>query len=152
MIEIEWDDRRITQALRDLQRAAGNLNPALIEIREVLIESTQKRFVSKTGPDGKKWANNSDVTIELKGTNDPLVDGGYLNSEIAGDVIGGHTLEIYSTKDQAAMMQFGGTKAEFPHLWGDIPARPFLGISFEDDAEIMSIINNHLENAIKLIS
>lgn len=29
----------------------------------------------------------------------------------------------------AAIQQFGGTKAQFPHLWGDIPARPFLPIT-----------------------
>jgi phage gpG-like protein len=27
------------------------------------------------------------------------------------------------------MQQFGGTKAQFPNLWGDIPARPFLPIT-----------------------
>ncbi|MDD5176765.1 MAG: phage virion morphogenesis protein [Sterolibacterium sp.] len=29
----------------------------------------------------------------------------------------------------AAMQQFGGTKAKFPNLWGDIPARPFLPVT-----------------------
>ena len=33
-----------------------------------------------------------------------------------------------SVKDYAAMQQFGGTKAQFPNLWGDIPARPFFPI------------------------
>ncbi|MFK3602796.1 hypothetical protein [Pseudomonas sp. AP19] len=32
---------------------------------------------------------------------------------------------VGSDKPYAAMMQFGGG-ADFPHLWGDIPARPFL--------------------------
>jgi phage gpG-like protein len=53
-------------------------------------------------------------------------------------------VEIGSEKDQAAMMQFGGTKEEFPHLWGDIPARPYLGISEADKVEILSIIERHL--------
>jgi phage gpG-like protein len=43
----------------------------------------------------------------------------------------------------AAMQQFGGTKAEFPHLWGDIPERPFLGVS-DDEKEILEIISDYL--------
>lgn len=41
-----------------------------------------------------------------------------------------------SDRVQAAMMNFGGKKSEFPHLWGDIPARPFVGISTADMAKI----------------
>lgn len=149
MIEIEWDDRRITQALRDLQNAVGDLTPAFIEIREHLIESTKQRFVSKTAPDGTPWKNNSDVTIDRKGRNDPLNNLGTLGEQIAGEIIDGHTLEVYSDRDYAAMQQFGGTKDEFPQLWGDIPARPFLGISFEDDAAIMKIIRGHIEDSMK---
>lgn len=48
----------------------------------------------------------------------------------------GHTLFVGSPQVYAAMQQFGGEKAEFPNLWGDIPARPFLGIS-DSDAEGM---------------
>jgi phage gpG-like protein len=42
------------------------------------------------------------------------------------------------------MQQFGGTKNEFPFLWGDIPARPFLGISNDDEKAILSIIEDHI--------
>lgn len=48
----------------------------------------------------------------------------------------GHVLFIGSPEVYAGMQQFGGEKAEFPHLWGDIPARPFLGVS-DADAESM---------------
>ncbi|WP_231997044.1 phage virion morphogenesis protein [Pseudomonas arsenicoxydans] len=33
---------------------------------------------------------------------------------------------VGSNKPYAAMMQFGGDQADFPHLWSDIPARPYL--------------------------
>jgi len=46
--------------------------------------------------------------------------------------------------EYAAMMQFGGTKSEFPNLWGDIPARPFLGISEDDKTDILTILERHL--------
>jgi len=37
-----------------------------------------------------------------------------------------------------------GTKEEFPNLWGDIPGRPFLGISEQDKSDILAIIQRHL--------
>jgi phage gpG-like protein len=46
------------------------------------------------------------------------------------------------------MMNFGGTKAQFPHLWGDIPARPFMPISKlpnQWEKDIVEIIKRHIE-------
>ena len=48
--------------------------------------------------------------------------------------------------EYAAMQQFGGIKSEFPHLWGDIPARPFLGVSESDAEEILAIVHDYLAN------
>jgi phage gpG-like protein len=33
-------------------------------------------------------------------------------------------------------------------LWGDIPARPFLGVSDDDKDEILNIIAAHLRDAV----
>lgn len=49
---------------------------------------------------------------------------------------------VVSNKPYAAMMRFGGDKSEFPHLWGDIPGRPWLPM----DAE--GIIQPEAEDAI----
>ena len=150
MIEIEFNDRDVLTALQNLQRAAGDLRPALAEIGEVLTESTKQRFVAQTGPDGQHWPANSPVTIERKGRDQPLIgETGSLMDAIHYNLIGNDALEIGSPMVYAAMQQFGGTKAEFPHLWGDIPARPFLGVSEDDKDEILSIINRHLSDALE---
>ncbi len=65
------------------------------------------------------------------------------------ELLGNDTLAVYSPKGYAAMQQFGGTKSEFPNLWGDIQPRPFLGISPDDETEILSIIEGHLLAAIR---
>lgn len=57
MIEIQFDDRAI--------------RAALAEIGEALLESTKARFPAQTGPDGRRWAANSPVTIARKGRNPP---------------------------------------------------------------------------------
>jgi phage virion morphogenesis protein len=144
---IQWDDREVVKALQKLQHAAGDLSPAFKEIGEVLVESTKQRFASGTGPDGEKWVDNSNVTIERKGRNKPLVDHGSLSEQIDYALIGNNILEIGSSMEYAAMQQFGGTKSEFPALWGDITARPFLGISFDDEEQILGILSDHLDGS-----
>jgi phage virion morphogenesis protein len=150
MIEIQFDDRDILRALQNLQQATDNLQPALTEIGEILTESTKQRFSSQTSPGGQRWPANSPITIERKGRNQPLTgETGSLMDDIHYDLLGGDVLEIGSPMKYAAMQQFGGTKSEFPHLWGDIPARPFLGISETDKNEILSILNRHLSEALR---
>ena len=58
-------------------------------------------------------------------------------------------VEIGSPKEYAAMQQFGGQKSKFPHLWGDIPARPFLGISDRDQKSVLDIISGYLNDSIR---
>ncbi len=144
MIEFEIDDHDILAALRRLQQKSGNLRPALQQIGEKLKESTQKRFPSKTGPDGAAWIGNADSTIEHKGRDFALTDGGTLGNTIDYQLLGNDGVRIGSPMKYAAMMQFGGTKSEFPNLWGDIPARPFLGISEDDKTDILTILERHL--------
>jgi len=57
---------------------------------------------------------------------------------------GNSSVRIGSPMVYAAMQQFGGTKAQWPHLWGDIPARPFLGVSDADKTNILDIIGSYL--------
>jgi len=46
--------------------------------------------------------------------------------------------------EYAAMQQFGGKKSEFAHLWADIPARPFIGLSPADLAGIEELTDDWL--------
>lgn len=53
---------------------------------------------------------------------------GSLAQQFFYDVKGGNELTIYSSMQYAWMQHFGGSKSQFPNLWGDIPARPFFPI------------------------
>jgi len=149
MQPIEANDAEILAALQRLQGAVGDLRPALAEIGEDLIDSTMQRFSTSTAPDGSNWALNSVLsTLLYKEGDKPLVDGGTLSQQIDKNVTR-EMLEVGSTMQYAAMQQFGGTKEEFPHLWGDIPARPFLGVSDEDKDNILLVLNRHIEAALR---
>jgi phage virion morphogenesis protein len=149
MADIELDAHAVTLALRNLKQTIGDITPVLEEIGEELVYSTKQRFGSTTGPDGHRWEENSPVTLEHKRGNRPLTgETGSLRDEINKQLLDPDTLAIVSPMEYSAMQQFGGTKAEFPNLWGDIPARPFLGISDEDNEEILDIIQSHLSAAM----
>lgn len=56
----------------------------------------------------------------------------------------GQGVEVGTDRIYGAMQQFGGTRASWPHLWGDIPPRPYLGLDAADRAEILAIFEHHL--------
>ena len=85
--------------------------------------------------------------------NKPLLTGeGLLGDTISYQLNGNDAVEIGSPMEYAAMQQFGGKKSEFPWLWGDIPARPFLGLSDNDSEQILEIINKHLQDNLYLLT
>lgn len=149
---IEVDDRLIMAALRELHQLTGNLQPALVSIGDVLVESTKQRFADQQDPQGLDWVDISDFTKEAKRERgNPeiiLTDYGTLGDTINYQLIDSSTLEVGSPMSYAAMMQFGGTKEEFPYLWGDIIARPFLGLSNQDRIDILAVLTRHINQAI----
>lgn len=148
-ILVEYDDREVTRMLQRLIDAGINPRPALLEIGEELVDSTKKRFGSQSGPAGVPWERNAPSTIKRKGRDQPLTSGGTLMDQIHPQLSGNDTLEVGSSMVYAAMQQFGGTKSEFPHLWDDIPARPFIGISDADEDKIIDIFNQYLQDQIE---
>ena len=156
MIRIEVKSEKVEKALKRLAREAADFTPALREIGEMLVAGTKQRFETKRAPDGEPWAPLSPVTVARKGNDDILVgETNNLSDQIAY-AISGHVLEVGSTMPYAATHQFGAKKGEYgktkrgaPIPWGDIPARPFLGLSSEDEADIAAIIAEHIERALR---
>ena len=167
MITIKVDNRDVLAAMRQLSEKTSNLANVLADIGEHLTETSKRRFDISTAPDGSKWAPNTQTTIlnyigEFKGSytktgsisksgsnriasKKPLVgETKSLMSTINYRVNGSDSVEIGSPMIYAAIQQFGGRKSEFAHLWGDIPARPFLGISDDDRRDILDILAEYL--------
>jgi len=123
-------------------------------IRELLYEQTMERFKEGVGPDGIPWAAKSKATIDAQFRKDgststkPLYLHGFLSKNI-GTNSGRDFAEVSSNFDQAAMMQFGGTRAQFPNLWGNIPARPFFGMSPDNEQDIIATVMEALERAVR---
>lgn len=120
--------------------------PAMREIGEALVASTKRRFNIEMSPQDGRWARNSPVTIASKGHAKPLKGKtGRLRESIQYHLQGsGKAISIGSDLPYAAMQQFGGARARFPHLWGDIPSRPFIGLSQRDRERVNAIILQYL--------
>ena len=156
MITIELDDREVLDYLHQLQQRTGDMTPALQEIGEYLIQSTRERFGAGTAPDGTPWAENSPTTLSRKKGTQPLIGETKRLSTEFSYFIGNNELTFGSPIEYAAIQQFGGKqgssgrgryktrKGSFPIPWGDIPARPFIGISDDDQVKILDIIQGYL--------
>lgn len=159
-IRIEIDDDAARAALERLAELGGNLRPAMEDIGELLIVRTRERFAASTGPDGTPWAPKSPVTLEryrARRVNAPkplIGESRRLSSEIHKRV-GDNEVSVGSALIYAAVQQLGAARGAFgrtargaPIPWGRIPARPFLGLSTQDRADIVDILVEHLEGAL----
>ncbi|MBI2313576.1 MAG: phage virion morphogenesis protein [Betaproteobacteria bacterium] len=116
---------------------------------------TGKRTGTKKGyfrDDGRLGAKGAGVVMSKR----PLIgESKRLGSEIVYRV-SGNTLLVGSALEYSAVQQFGAKKGAFgktrrgaPVPWGDIPPRPFLGISDADRAGILDIMNDYLAGAAR---
>lgn len=132
-----------------------DMEPIFDQIGDALVSSTQLRFRDGVSPEGKPWANLSPVTIKRrrkkgKGGVQILVDTGVLRGSIAKRVANNELL-VGTDKRYGGTQQLGTRQGQYgrmargnPIPWGDIPARPYLGLSKEDIEEIKEIIGRAL--------
>lgn len=151
MITVEINDRAVEAALRRISAAMSDMTPVMNDLGELLVAATKDRFKAGSGPEGNAWAAKSPATTAAYARRRDRFDprplwgpSNSLNAQIFHQATS-DSVTIGSPLIYAAMMQFGGTKAQFPHLWGDIPARPFLGLSDDDSANVIDAIEEWLE-------
>ncbi len=142
-------------ALNRLLQSGRNLSPVLKDIGEHLLDSTQQRFARQTAPDGSLWQALSPQyqSAKKRNANKILMLDGHLSGTLRWQV-SGNTLLFGSDRVYAATHQFGAKKGTFGKTkgdksipWGDIPARPFLGLSAADERDIVDIVHDHLQDA-----
>ena len=167
-IRIELRDRELRRALSDLVTAGTNLSPATREIAALLKRITEDAFEHEADPaTGEAWKPLSDVAASRppdgnrKGrrgrANKLQVSRGLLDSIVADydqmTAVVGTNLAYATTqyfgakKGEFGRGSFKTRKGSFPIPSGDIPARPFLGVSPVDETAITDIIANHLKRS-----
>jgi len=158
MVSIKINEDEITAVLDRLQRHLTDMTPVMTELGEILVDSTKQRFTEGVSPTGTKWAPKSQTTIDAYAARGDRVDfrplfgpTGRLSSEINYQATDS-SVEIGSALIQAAVMHFGAGKGAFGvdaagHSipWGNIPARPFIGLSDQDRSSIKATVYEWLD-------
>ncbi|WP_413878999.1 phage virion morphogenesis protein [Candidatus Aalborgicola defluviihabitans] len=169
MITIQVTDKAVLDMLGELSRRMTNLQPAMKEIGEDIVDSTKRRFADGVDPDGNEWkANSTETTIPFylgafggshkkdgslskagaarSAAKKPLTgETKSLRTYINYQLDGNSGVRIGSPMVYAAMQQFGGTTSPNSMIPGKtIPARPFLGLSDADTSNILDIVRSYL--------
>lgn len=157
--EVQIDDREVRAALKRALVSTGDLTPVMKAIGERLLRSTEERFDTETAPDGTPWkplkasslgagykkAKRTPVKGQLTAAykryladRKILTRSGQLRSTIFSRPASDH-VAIGTGKIYGATHQFGR---------GEIPARPFLGVTTADQQEILDLLSEHVSRAM----
>jgi len=159
MLTIELKHQHLQKTLNQIENAIGDLTPLMQSIAAELASQTEENFEHEGRPE---WPELSDVTTEKRAEHGHW-PGQILQVSAAGlaTSITTHATDssamVGSNKPYAAMMQFGGKQADFPHLWGDIPDRPYLPMGAEGvlqpeaEQSLLDLTLLHLSEALMLI-
>ena len=146
-IDVDFGSPDVREALTGSLRQARRLADALPDIGEELLQSTDARFRREQGPDGAPWAPLKPATLrQKKRTKRPFIlqeEG--LRGGLRGSInyrIHGTQLSLGSPLPYARIHQLGGQAGQGHAV--RIPARPYLGVSEDDQAAINEIIRDHL--------
>lgn len=126
----------LTENLAELQRRLnGDMTPLMSAIGGVLENSTRDRFNTKTDPNGRTWKPLSPATLaRRKGRGGGiLVDWGDLFHSISYDTTPS-SVTVGTDRHYGKYHQMG---------WG-VPQRAFLGLSYQDKADITDMINDFI--------
>lgn len=175
MVKIEITDAGVVDAFNRVIALGQSPRGALAGIGEVVMQFTKERFQKSEDPYGNAWVPNSDTTLRAmlhrsdknftrKGAlskrgeaalagKKPLIGESKTLSTQFTYRVASDSVEVTTPAVQAAMQNFGGTKAEFTNLWGDIPARAFFpdegrGLPEELNRGISDVLLSALGGAI----
>jgi len=163
-ITINVDTNSLQTDLESLLRRTQDLEPLMRNIGGYLLETTKDRFYTNIAPDGSAWKESARAQEEGGKT---LLDHGHLRDSINFSTTTTSVTVGSSNIVYAAIHQFGGktrphtiTSAHgalrfnlggrtvfansVNHPGSDIPARPFLGVSSENMAEIKHMMQEYL--------
>lgn len=156
-IQFEIRDSGVHQAFTRLLSAMGNTAPVMSVIATGLVASTHRRFVTQSSPDGAAWAGLHPAYRPIKRNSRILTESGRLRGSI-NEASGNDWARVGTNLIYAGVHQFGATirpKAAshlvFRLATGvvlaksvTIPARPYLGISDDDEQMISETVFRYL--------
>lgn len=144
---IEFEATGFDQVIGSIEGlTAMELTDLAFNIGAILESSTKRRIADeKTAPDGTPWVPWSESYDETRNhsVHSLLVGEGDLRDSIQ-NYSTGTTTRVGTNMIYGAIHQFGGEEVDIA-----IPARPYLGLSAEDEAEIRELVTGEIEEALQ---
>lgn len=148
-ISIEYNSQAVTDVLDQLIANVSDTQPAMMEIAEYLHERTRDHFDNQQDPNGNPWAPLAASTLKAKQRKGVPID----------KILHGQSLHLRDTifpfwsNGEAGISTGPGTEAyaatqQFGAEERNIEARPFLGMSTEDEIEVIAILNQFLTDGV----
>jgi phage virion morphogenesis protein len=158
-ITIEVDDKRVNEVIAELVRRVDDLSPAMRQIAGTLAAGIEQAFEREADPTTlTPWQRLSAVTIARREAaghwpGKKLQVSGRLVSSIVPS-FGPDFAQAGTNVPYATTMHFGAAQGAFgrtsrggPIPWGDIPPRPFMGMSEETADDVLAIVGEYLASA-----
>lgn len=131
----DLDDARLQSAFKEMDELGRNFLPVWQSFAEVLQESHMYRWGLEVGPDMGPWEALSPRTWRTKRTSRMLYE--------EGDLLRGLVTQPRPTEMEFGLLDW---KAPIQHFGtDDIPARPLVGLSDDDRAALLEILQDEIE-------
>ena len=145
-IEIKIDNKDVERKLLGLAQKGENLRPLMKNIAGIFASATEENFKNEGRPD--KWtelteATKKQRTKQKKWPGQILQVSGQLASSISTQY-DDESAVIGSNLDYAAIHQLGGQAGKNKKV--EIPARPYLFLTEDDNQEILSECEKYLSD------
>lgn len=154
-IQVTAGSRQVRDAIAALVAAGRDLREPFDEIGASLLTSTQQRIQDEETPEGERWPELAESTQKRwigKGSKrtqrgkDHMLRVKDLLYAAISYTASASELMLGTNKTQAALLQFGGTE-DMPAGPRAVPARPYVGLSADDENEIGAILTDYLTEA-----
>lgn len=137
VFSVTYSDEQVRDRIERLQRKIGDLTPAMKEVGELMLLSTDQRFENEIAPSGTPWQRLSPRTIALKQQQGRIMkilqSTGLMRSRTS-----------YRALSDRCIVGNNDVKARKHNLGIGVPRREFLGVSEEDRIEIVAILDDYL--------
>lgn len=154
MIRIDYNDRDAMTLLNTLRQRLGDIPTVMDAVGQIYLSGAQQRFVDQRDPQGQPWQALSPVTLARRrkaGRGAQILrDTGVLMNSLSYKTAG-NTVTVFTADIRAGTHQYGAKKGQYgrskrgPIPWGDIPARPFLGLNQSDNDAVLEALQGYLQ-------
>jgi phage virion morphogenesis protein len=139
IFSITYSDKQVSDRFSRLLAKTSNLRPALQDIGEYMLYSTDQHFVTETDPQGVPWKPLAPFTLREKQAKGRILkilqSTGLMRSRVN-----------YQVSDNQCIVGVNDEKAKKHQLGIGVDKREFLGVGTDDKEEITAILDDYIQS------